>query len=308
MRCALESASPLAAGATLVPGSTAGAAATVGVPDTPWAAIRTVRPPEVTSSSPIPVRCTRRMSRRSSRSSKPPSFVSRELSTAERPDLIAPRVRGAGAAPRLSLPPRLTFQTPDQGPEAEEVTLGSKPLDHPNGRSGHQRRTTEWLARQGVGQVNFHHRHAGARHRVAQGHAGVREPPRVHEHAIGTGARPVERIDQHTLVLALETFHLAVEVAAELPDAAFDVVQGFVPVNFRLADAEGVQVWTVQDQDAPHQTRAPISIKADRTSRRSTGRGTLAWPTRGVNTQRTSAAPRFLSCRIARSRSSSATG
>src|SRR2546426_2862252 len=104
-------------------------------------------------------------------------------------------------------------------------------------------------------------------------------------------------------MVALLTLDLDAEFAGQGPEPPVDLREGVVPVRLGLARAERVEVRTVQYQDAVHglQSLAPTSSMAASTSRRSIGRGTLAWPIRGVNTQRTRRA-RFLSRRIAASR------
>src|SRR5439155_12451474 len=102
-------------------------------------------------------------------------------------------------------------------------------------------------------------------------------------------------------MVALLTLDLDAEFAGQSPETPVDFREGVVPVGLGLACAERVEVGTMQYQDVHRpQTLAPTSSRAARTSRRSIGRGTLAWPIRGVNTQRTWRA-RFLSSRIAAS-------
>src|SRR5262245_21264589 len=131
---------PVAAGAAAGPtaaGAAAGAAATAGLapvvtgvaPEA--AAMRMVLPPDVTSSSPIPVLCTRSINRRSSASSKPPDRVPLALSAPG-----APRLTGLAAPPRR--PPELRGplgpgmgEVAGQGPEPQQVAVHAEALDDP---------------------------------------------------------------------------------------------------------------------------------------------------------------------------------
>src|SRR6266446_5970931 len=74
--------------------ATAGAA-TAAVPED--VAMRTVRPPELSSSSPIPVRCTSRIRRRISDTSKPPARELSEPAAAGFTAFAAGRAAAAGA-------------------------------------------------------------------------------------------------------------------------------------------------------------------------------------------------------------------
>src|SRR5205085_7443259 len=123
----------------------------------------------------------------------------------------------------------------------------------------------------------------------------------IEQHAVARPAGTMQRVDQHAFVVALETFDLDLELGGESPDAPVDVLQRGVTVDLRLTSPEGVEVRTVKDKDAMHHASAPAWSRALRTRRPEINRGTLAWPTRGVNTQRTPRALRFLSRRMAAS-------
>src|SRR5258705_6580151 len=129
---------PLAAGA---------GAATTWAPE--FAAIRTVRPPELSSSSPIPVRWTSRIRRRISDSSKPPARELSEPAGAGFTAFAAGRAAAAGAwtaAARARLRLDAMGEARGQAAQREQVAVGAEPLNHRQGRTRKARAMAEGFA------------------------------------------------------------------------------------------------------------------------------------------------------------------
>src|SRR5258706_10492327 len=149
-----------AAGADAAAGAECAAALTVMPGTRPeCAAMRTVRLPAVTSSSPKPVLWTSVMSRCSSLSSNPPAMAPRALSADLAAGLIGVlrlaagrllmRSRGAGAsgAPRGARGVGPLREVTGQGAEREQVAGGAEPLDDAHGATRDERGVPERLAR-----------------------------------------------------------------------------------------------------------------------------------------------------------------
>ena len=65
-------------------------------------------------------------------------------------------------------------------------------------------------------------------------------------------AGAVDAADQLALAVALETFDADAEGCAERGDVPLDVGQRGMPVNLRLARAEQIEIWAVEQQDVFH--------------------------------------------------------
>ena len=74
----------------------------------------------------------------------------------------------------------------------------------------------------------------------------------------------MKRVDQDALMIALEAFDLAAELASEFPEAPVHFVQRNLPVEFRFAGAQHVQVGTVKDQDAMHRASDGLPSRVPR--------------------------------------------
>src|SRR5215831_1854555 len=273
------------------------------------AEMRTERPPEFSSSSPMPVRCTSRIRRLSSWSWKPAtaSFAGAAF---------AASLPGAGASGFAALRVRARFlrsaprgmrpQPFDQATQGQPVARRTESRHGRRHHAGDQRVVAERFPRVRVRHMHLDRREARTRDRIADRDARVREAARVEDHTVTAAASLVQRVDENALVRALERLDLATELTGECDEARVHLFQRHAAVDFRLACSERLEVGSVQDEDAEHRGRlqaravlAPATTRAARTSRDSTPRGTLASPIRGVNTQRTSPRTRFLSFRIA---------
>src|SRR6185369_10919706 len=147
------------------------------------AEMRTERPPELSSSSPMPVRWTSRMSRLSSWNWKPAtaSFVG-AAGLASGPAAGAPAFR-AGVAARArflrSVPRGMSPQALDQPAEGQPVALRAEPRHARHHHARHQRVMTERFPCARVRHVHLDRREACARDRIANRDARVREAARV---------------------------------------------------------------------------------------------------------------------------------
>ena len=190
--------------------------------------MRTVRSPELTSSSPMPVRCTSRMSWRISASPPAPSMAPPALSV---PAGAGFRALSAGRATAVLRLPRLwlglvTGEDSHQPAQCQFIACRAETLDHPDGGPGDQRSVPESLARVGVTQVHLDHRDPGGQHRVPQGHARVGQSARVEKDPVRAAIRRVKSVDQHTLVVGLPALDLAPELRGEGLEEAVDVEPG----------------------------------------------------------------------------------
>src|SRR5262245_32745423 len=182
--------------------------------------MRTVRSPAVSSSSPMPVRWTSRMRRRISATPNPPAIAPPGLSaglpsrfrSAAAADLPAER-RTRGAALRRSV--LATVELLHESAQRQAVAGRAKALHHGEADAGPERDVTEGFAAMRIGHVHLDHREPRGQYGVPESDAGVGETTGVQEHPIERSARPVQRLDEHALVLALPALDLASKFGGE---------------------------------------------------------------------------------------------
>src|SRR5262245_52081359 len=204
-----------AAAGAACPGGGAGAwEGASQAPPVALAEMRTERPAEVSSSSPMPVRCTSRISRFSSRSSNPATDAPPlAVGPGPGPTLRAGAPR-AGAplvgSPRVGVPvarrgpPRfgrstgrsaaraMRLQSCHEAAQGEQVTLRPEPGHRTHGDTRDQGRVTERFTSGRVRHVHLDRGEARARDRVAERDARVREAARVDDHTVTSFAGLVE--------------------------------------------------------------------------------------------------------------------
>src|SRR5439155_10979288 len=228
---------------------------------------------------------------------------------ATRGDLAGAPAAAGRAALRRSVVRAMGLEVRDHAAQRQAVALDPEARDRADGDAGDERAVPERFTRLGIRHMHLDRGKTGARDRIAYRDTRVRQAARVEDHTVTAAAGLVQRVDENSLVRALERLDLAAEFVRERAEARVHLVQRHATVELRLPRAERLKVGSVQDEDAKHRghlqapaVRAPECTSAARTSRVSTARGTLASPIRGVNTQRTVPAARFLSWRIAASR------
>lgn len=108
----------------------------------------------------------------------------------------------------------------------------------------------EGLAPARIREMDLDERPADGQQRVPQRDAGVGEPTGVHDRPVEVAA--VEPIDQNALVVRLQAFDVQPQLDSASPESVLDLRKGGMPVDLRLARAEHVQVWSVEDEHADH--------------------------------------------------------
>src|SRR4051794_35032822 len=125
----------------------------------------------------------------------------------------------------------------------------------------------------------------------------MRPRPRVEDQPVGHPLQAMEVLDEVALVVGLEEPHLEVELAAELADPRFELLERQIAVVGGRATAQDVEVDAVHDLDAiPHAANSCTALARS-------GSGTewpgVTLPTASTRTNGTSAPVRFLSSRVA---------
>src|SRR5262249_1125094 len=100
-----------------------------------------------------------------------------------------------------------------------------------------------------VGDMHFDDRHLNRLERVVQRDGSVRVSARVEHDGRRGAARLLHPIDELAFVIALPEIDGESERLGTLLRLRLDIGQGRVPVDFRLAGAQKVQIRTVQDED-----------------------------------------------------------
>src|SRR4029079_4268288 len=219
------------------------------------AEMRTVRPPELTSSSPIPVRCTSRISCRNSDSSTPFSSATRGVSAARFAEF---RPLRAGAGRRLAMGGR-AGQVAGEGAEAQEIAVGAEPLDDAQDGTRDERPLPDGLAGRRVREVHLDRGHGHRGERVPERQTGVGQGTRVDQDPARAGLRCVHGVDQNTFMVALAALDLAPELRRQVFQSLIDLGERDAPVDRGLTLTERVEIRTVEDQDLVHGTpRASI--------------------------------------------------
>ncbi len=125
----------------------------------------------------------------------------------------------------------------------------------------------EGLARVHVAQVHLGERNLHREQGVAQGDARVREAGGVEDdegHVPGRGL--VDELDQLRLRVALVGGEVVAGLGGQLAHPFVDLVERDLAVQARLAQAEQVQVRTIQQQDVRHERNRPPEIRRNFTA------------------------------------------
>src|SRR5882757_7100407 len=103
------------------------------------------------------------------------------------------------------------------------------------------------LARKHIAQVNFDERNAYGQESVAQRDARVRKGTRIDDDEAHTIAlRRLNFADQLVLGIALRGDQFMAPGNAQVLELRLDVLQSGRAVNGRLASAEQIQIWAIQ--------------------------------------------------------------
>src|SRR4051794_2752784 len=100
-----------------------------------------------------------------------------------------------------------------------------------------------------VRDVALDHGNFAGVQRVQDGDRGMRESAGVDDNPGGDDAVFVDRVDDFVFAVALAEVDLKAEFTREASALGFDIRQGLMPVDVRLALAEQVQVGSVQNEN-----------------------------------------------------------
>ena len=101
-----------------------------------------------------------------------------------------------------------------------------------------------------VGDVHFENWKFAGLQRIHDRDRGMRERRRIDDDASDGLARLVDPVDELMLGVALLEADREAEFAGKRPALRLDVREGLVAVDMRLAFAEQVQIWPVEDQNS----------------------------------------------------------
>ncbi len=108
---------------------------------------------------------------------------------------------------------------------------------------------TEAFAAMHIRQVNLDKRNSHAGQRIAQRHAGMRVGGRIDDDEVHPfRPRGMDAVNQRPFMVGLERRQRDTGVGGVLRQCGVDIGQRGVPVRLRLARAQQIQVWPMQDQ------------------------------------------------------------
>ena len=93
--------------------------------------------------------------------------------------------------------------------------------------------------------------------RVHHGDGGMGPSGGIDDDGVGGLARFVNPVDQLELGVGLAEFDREAEFVSNPAAFGFHVGEGFASVDFRLAFAEQVQIWSIEDENGAGHQSAP---------------------------------------------------
>src|SRR5258708_26115604 len=133
--------------------------------------------------------------------------------------------------------------------ERELVALPAEAADDPARGPTYEGIVAEFVAPINVGEVHLDDRQGGGVERIEYGDRGVREGAGIEDDAVCGLPRLVNPVDQLAFVVRLAEIHDEVERSGTFEACLLDVRQRLMAVDFRLAQAEQVEVRSVEDQN-----------------------------------------------------------
>jgi hypothetical protein len=102
-----------------------------------------------------------------------------------------------------------------------------------------------------VGDVNLDERHGDGGERITKRKARVTVCACIYNGTIGTTTQPVNDLDELPLSISLRELERRSDLSGDNAQSPFDIVQGVGAVYRGLANAEEIEIWSVEDGD-PH--------------------------------------------------------
>ena len=160
--------------------------------------------------------------------------------------------RAAAAEPhRAASPGSSSIRLGDRF-ERQFVSLRAQAADHAARREAHIGMVAEALAAKDVRQMHLDHRQTGGGERVEHGDRGMGQRAGIQNDAVGRFTRLLDPVDQLAFVIGLAKIDLQVERGRAREAARFDIGQGVMAVDRRLAHPEQVQIGAVEHKDGRH--------------------------------------------------------
>lgn len=129
------------------------------------------------------------------------------------------------------------------------IALRATPSDDRGSDPGDIRQMPKLFSRMDIRQVNFDDRSGHGGQSIPDRDRCVRQCTRVDDEPDRARAQLVDRVDQHTLMVALAEVERETQASGILPGAVLDVGEGCRPIDGRLALAEQVEIRPVEDGD-----------------------------------------------------------
>lgn len=137
----------------------------------------------------------------------------------------------------------------DKAFQPQPIAVGPEARDHTHGEIGQQRSPPFRLAREDIGEMDFHEWHLHREQRIAHCQTGVCERRRVDHRASGTPLQSLDRLHELAFMIGLNPCADNAKGAGVLLGGALDVGETGATVNLGLALAQEIQVRAVQHGD-----------------------------------------------------------
>ena len=139
----------------------------------------------------------------------------------------------------------------EQGSKAVQITTPTKASDLPNTYGDNDRGMAKALARVDVAQVNFHGWKLDGGDGVADGVGIVGERARVDEDAVGPGTRLMNRVDDHTFVIALHDAEFVAFTRGFL-QAHVDLIKRHAAIDTCFTRPKEIEIGAMDDGNVGH--------------------------------------------------------
>ena len=131
--------------------------------------------------------------------------------------------------------------------KGQRVSRWPKPTDLTHRNLGNVGHVPKRLARENIAQVQFDDRQFDRAYGVHESNRGMRISASVQDDPIMVAFGAVNEIDNRSFRIALLKPDLHAERFGFVLTRGFDVSDGGCPINVRLALAEQVEIWAVQN-------------------------------------------------------------
>lgn len=152
-------------------------------------------------------------------------------------------------------------KTADEVAQRHVITFDAETGDHAFGAGRDIGMVPEDLAFVDVGNVNLDHRPLKGIERIEDGHRSVGEGPGIDDYARGLAAGFMNPVDQLIFPIALGKKQRVTGGFGDTAAVGLDIRERLVAVDLRLALAEQIEVWAVEDGEKAHATPPPCKAR-----------------------------------------------